>query len=52
MKNNLHEFSEQERRQAAEELMLPAAEFLAMFAAAVLLLGFVFAVVSPTLPTI
>jgi hypothetical protein len=52
MKINLHELSDQEKRQAAEELMLPAAEFLALFAAAVLLLGFVFAVVSPTLPTL
>jgi hypothetical protein len=50
MKINLQELSERERAQAAEALMIPTAEFVALFAGAILLLGIVFGIVSPVLP--
>ncbi|MDE1974204.1 MAG: hypothetical protein KGK33_04980 [Hyphomicrobiales bacterium] len=50
MKVNLLELSERERAQEAEALMIPIAEFVALFAGAVLLLGIVFGIVNPVLP--
>ncbi len=50
MKINLQELSERERSQEAEALMIPTAEFVALFAGAVLLLGIVFGIVNPVLP--
>jgi hypothetical protein len=38
------------RAQASEELMLPSAEFVVLFAAAILLVGLVFGFVAPTIP--
>ena len=42
MKKNLHELSAIERSQVTDDLLLPAAEFLALLLAAVLLLGMIF----------
>jgi len=50
MKTNLQELSDRERAEEAEALMIPTAEFVALFAAAVLLLGIVFGIVTPSLP--
>jgi hypothetical protein len=50
MKVNLQELSERERAQEVEALMIPTAEFVALFAGAVLLLGIVFGIVNPVLP--
>lgn len=50
MKTNFQELSERERAQAAEALMIPTAEFVALFTAAILLLGIVFGIVTPSLP--
>ena len=50
MKVNLQELSERERAQEAEALMIPIAEFVALFAGAVLLLGIVLGIVNPVLP--
>jgi hypothetical protein len=52
MKANPQELPERKRAQDVEALMLPAGEFIALFAAAILLLGVVFGIVTPSLPII
>jgi len=52
MKANPEELPERKRAQDVEALMLPTGEFVALFAAALLLLGIVFGFVAPSLPII